>query len=192
MNTTNTDANVIAVKAQIKALQKSIRKPKAQKKKWYFPSGVWIMIKEYMGVRNSKFMNKFLKPFSPEEKSLSIKIKNVLKLCEEYPRLFRIVEAYESCKYDNITGCDMFESLCESFEISGKSMRGMDDLRMVMKCVPKLHDEYMMEWNSKTRQNDLKVSFLQTIKDKYVDRDMWSGEEQARSRIIDEAWDDVV
>jgi hypothetical protein len=66
----------------------------------------------------------------------------------------------------------------------------MGDLRMLMKCVPKLHDEYITEW-SNAEQKEIKVSFLQTIKDNYVDRDYYHGEAQARTRIIDEAWDDV-
>jgi len=178
MNTT--DENVIAIKEQIKALQKSIRKPRPQKKKWYFPSGVWIMIKEYMGIKNSKFMNKFLEPLTAEEKSLATKFKNVLKLCEEYPLLWRIVETHEKIKA-NYLHCEDLESLCDESLCVDKKYRGISDLKVFLKVFPELATKKIYE-----------TDMVGRIKSNMInDGEYDSDDNDNPRRIKDEKWDDV-
>lgn len=165
---------------------KSIKKPKAQKKKWYFPNGVWIMIKEYMNITNSKFMNKILEPLSSTEKSLSTKIKNVIKLCDEYPKLFRIVEAYDRIKHQD---CDntFLDCLASSYEIRNYAYEeGIENLKILMKCLPQLKNikyQRYEEYQGKP--------FLQEIKDRYLDEEIYSDEKKSRLRTQDEEWCDL-
>jgi hypothetical protein len=182
----NTEIRTLEIKAQIKELQKSIRKPKPQKKKWYFPSGVWIMIKQYMGIKNSKFMNKFLEPLTDTEKSLATKFKNVLKLCEEHPLLWRIVDTHEKI-HANFFQCDDAESLCDETLDVDKKYNGISNVKIFMKCFPELLKD-------KSCEND-KTTMVSRIKSNMINGfgyDSDNDDEKARlRRIKDEKWDNL-
>jgi hypothetical protein len=158
-----------------------IRKPKSQKKKWYFTNGVWIIIKEFMGVKNSKFMNKFLEPLTTDEKSLVRKIKNVLDFAREYPRLYYIVEAAQAIRCKTIDYAHL-ENLCETYAVD-KDLEGLSHLKILMNTLPKVEREFQ-KVSGEHIVNRIKENMLQSG---------WMSDESDEDarRIEDEKWSDI-
>jgi len=174
---------------EIRTLEiKAIRKPKPQKKKWYFPSGVWIMIKQYMGIKNSKFMNKFLEPLTDTEKSLTTKFKNVLKLCEEHPFLYSIVNTHLKINEWESFKKDEADELCDYELCVNKKYKGISNVKIFMKCFPELL------LKNKVCQYQPKTPMLDRIKNNMIDGCGYDSdnndEERELRRIKDEKWDE--